>query len=84
MGGRGASSDFPQFVQDLPVPSLSVDNRASLEADISVEELEAALAQLNLGKAPGPNGFPLEYWRLVCRQVGQPMLDMFQEALEKR
>ncbi|KAJ1160002.1 hypothetical protein NDU88_000504 [Pleurodeles waltl] len=72
----GPSSDLSQFVQNLPVPSLSVDDRASLGADIPVEELRAALTQLKPGKVPGPNGFQSEYWCLVWRQVSQPMLDM--------
>ncbi|KAJ1130566.1 hypothetical protein NDU88_008917 [Pleurodeles waltl] len=79
---EGPHSDLPRFVQDLPVSSLSVDDRASLKEDISVEELRAALAQLNPGRVFGLNGFPPGYWRLVWRQAGQPMLEMFQVALE--
>ncbi|KAJ1218151.1 hypothetical protein NDU88_005734 [Pleurodeles waltl] len=74
--------DLPQFVQDLPVTGLSAGEKASLEVDITVEELRGALAQLNTGKAPGSNGFPPEYWYLVWQQAGQPMLEMFQEALK--
>ncbi|KAJ1099422.1 hypothetical protein NDU88_004523 [Pleurodeles waltl] len=79
----GACLDRPQFVQDLPIPRLSADDRASLEADILVEELGEALAQLNSEKASEPNGFLPEYWGLVWQQVSQPMLDMFQEAWER-
>ncbi|KAJ1150978.1 hypothetical protein NDU88_003765 [Pleurodeles waltl] len=56
--------DLPQFVQDLPVLSLSSEDRESLEVDITVEELRKALAQLQPGKAPGHNGFPPEYWSI--------------------
>ncbi|KAJ1150809.1 hypothetical protein NDU88_003598 [Pleurodeles waltl] len=75
--------DLLQFIHDLPVPSLSAEDRASLETDISVKELRTALGQLNSGKAPKLNGFPPEYWCLVWQHAGRPMLEMFQEAVEK-
>ncbi|KAJ1178182.1 hypothetical protein NDU88_003429 [Pleurodeles waltl] len=46
-------------------------------------QLRTALMLLNPGKAPRPNGFPPEYWRLLLQQAGQPLLEMFQEVLEK-
>ncbi|KAJ1138855.1 hypothetical protein NDU88_005236 [Pleurodeles waltl] len=74
--------DLQQFVHDLPVSRLSPEDREFLEADVTDEELQA-LGQLHSGKVPGPNGFQPEYWCLVLPHLGQPMLDMFQEALEK-
>ncbi|KAJ1100348.1 hypothetical protein NDU88_005434 [Pleurodeles waltl] len=64
-------------------PRLSLDNRESLEVDITVEELRVALVQLQPRKAPGPNGFLHEYWCLVWPQAGQPTLELFRELLEK-
>ncbi|KAJ1185465.1 hypothetical protein NDU88_002257 [Pleurodeles waltl] len=75
--------DLSQFVQDLMVPCLSIEDRKSLEADITAEELRKALAHLQPDKVPGPSRFPPKYWRLVWPQAGQPMLEMFQEALKR-
>ncbi|KAJ1209785.1 hypothetical protein NDU88_005158 [Pleurodeles waltl] len=78
----GLRPELPHFGQDLPVTGLSAEDRASLEANIMVEELTVALAHLNPRKTPGPNGFPPEYWHLVWQQAGQTMLEIIQEALE--
>lgn len=46
----------------------SVDDRAAAEwlnAEFTVEEVETALAAMNLGKAAGPDGIPVEFVRQV-------------------
>ncbi|KAJ1203001.1 hypothetical protein NDU88_006796 [Pleurodeles waltl] len=57
--------DLHQFVRDLPMPCLSLDDLDSLDAEVTGDNLWAALAPLQPGKAPGPKGFPQEYWCLV-------------------
>ncbi|KAJ1145968.1 hypothetical protein NDU88_012251 [Pleurodeles waltl] len=63
--------DLHQFVHDLLMPSLSLDNRDSMDTEITGDELRAGLGQL-----------PLEYWYLVWTQAGPLLLEMFQEALK--
>ncbi|KAJ1202951.1 hypothetical protein NDU88_006746 [Pleurodeles waltl] len=48
--------DLLQLVSDLPMLRLTLE-----ESDAMSEELRAALAQLHVGKAPDPNGFPAKF-----------------------
>ncbi|KAJ1126195.1 hypothetical protein NDU88_004603 [Pleurodeles waltl] len=67
-------TDMPKFVKDLLVPSLPFEDRASLDAENTVDELGGALAQLQPDRAPELNGFPREYWHLEWPQMGHSML----------
>ena len=55
--------DLTAFMRDLPVDGLSKRDRAALEEDITVDELGAAMSHVQSGKAPGPNGYPIEFYR---------------------
>ena len=50
-----------EFIKNLPVATLSDEQRAQLEEEITEEELLKALAQIQTGKALGPNGFPVKF-----------------------
>ncbi|KAJ1171455.1 hypothetical protein NDU88_003316 [Pleurodeles waltl] len=51
--------DLLQFVQDLPVPSLSAEDRVSLEMDVSVEQLRTALGQNKCREGFRPKWLPI-------------------------
>ncbi|KAJ1151703.1 hypothetical protein NDU88_004483 [Pleurodeles waltl] len=69
--------DLHTFIQDLTMPRLSPEDRDSLEVEVIYEELLAVLAQLQAGKAPGPNKFQTEFRRLVWPQSGPLLLEVF-------
>ncbi|XP_072094225.1 CST complex subunit TEN1 isoform X1 [Mobula birostris] len=61
-------SDFPHdsnfmhdFLSKLSFPKLSPEDCLSLETSISEEEIITAISSLNSGKAPGPDGFTVEF-----------------------
>lgn len=49
-------------IQNLQLPQLSCEDRDSLEAPFSREELKSALSHLNTGKCPGTDGIPPEFY----------------------
>uniref|UniRef100_A0A669D0H5 Reverse transcriptase domain-containing protein n=1 Tax=Oreochromis niloticus TaxID=8128 RepID=A0A669D0H5_ORENI len=64
------ASEFPQestlmdnFLKTLNVPMLSSDSKNRLDEPIRPEELGAAIASLQPGKSPGPDGFPVEFFK---------------------
>mgnify|MGYP002805175312 CR=1 FL=1 len=55
--------DLVEFMTDLPVRKLSPTNSETLEADISVDELGAAVFKIQSGKAPAPNWYAIEFFK---------------------
>lgn len=51
------------FLDQIEFPQLSDEARRTLDAPITVKELQAAVAALQLAKTPGPDGFPAEFYK---------------------
>ncbi|KAJ1193329.1 hypothetical protein NDU88_002627 [Pleurodeles waltl] len=79
---RPLPPDIASFVVDLPTIRLMLEERNSLEEAITFVELGDALGQLLLGKTPGLNRFPGEYFKAYWTQLGQEKVVMFLEALK--
>ena len=59
----------------------SCDARAC-EGPLSVAELRVALTTLPRGKSPGTDGLPYELYLALWDELGQPLCDAFNEALQ--
>lgn len=64
------TSELPQestlmdnFLTLLNIPTLSSDSKNRLYKPIMQEELSAANSSLQCGKSPGPDGFPIEFFK---------------------
>ena len=51
---------------------------------MSVEEITKAVNLMQSGKTPGPNGFPVEFYKALDSLVGPHLLEMFKGAYETR
>lgn len=51
------------FLDSLLLPSLGECHRAELEAPITTEEVLEVIKHLKWGTAPGPDGFPVPYYK---------------------
>lgn len=52
------------------LPRLSHRDRATLNANISMEELTAAVGQIVSGQAPGLDGLPTDFYKHFWRCLG--------------
>ena len=52
-----------------------------LARDISIEEIEGAIKALNNDKAPGPNGFPIEFYKSNISGICKDLHDLYSKAL---
>ena len=68
------------FLNHLQFKSLTDDVKEDLDKDISMEELLQAIKSINSGKAPGPDGLPIEFYKTFQKQLLTPLLDMFNES----
>ena len=62
---------------------LSDRDRESIEGKITVEEVLGAIAQLAIGKSPGPDGIPPEFYRTFATLLADDMTAMFNECWEE-
>uniref|UniRef100_A0A672ZVZ7 Reverse transcriptase domain-containing protein n=1 Tax=Sphaeramia orbicularis TaxID=375764 RepID=A0A672ZVZ7_9TELE len=58
-------------------------NCDSLKGEIKREEVVQAIHQLNVGKSPGPDGLPTEFYQLSIEEVLHLLTSMLNEGLNK-
>ena len=50
---------------------------------MTAEELIEANQNMNSGKAPGPDGLPIEFYKTFKTKLVEPLLSMFKECFQK-
>ena len=66
----------------LNFKDLGRDAADSLEVPFTVEEVFAALSDLNGDKAPGPDGFPIAFWLFCWDFVKEEVMGFFKDFFE--
>jgi hypothetical protein len=63
------------YVEDIP--QLSADECEILTRDFSEEEVREAIMQMERNKAPGPDGFPAEFYQKFWDVIKMDLMAMF-------
>lgn len=53
------------FFNGIEFSAINKVSHDSLEKDIQVEEIEESIASMKSGKAPGPDGFPSKFYKVL-------------------
>lgn len=82
------SSEFPSdltdmdaFLQDLDFPDMSTDAIDQLDSPLTTQELTLALQSMQNNKAPGPDGFPVEFFKAFHNQLIPLLHAVYVESL---
>lgn len=67
------------YLSSSQIPTLSPESVAELEAPITSEELELALNSTKPGKALGPDGFTLQFYKTLLSSLSPHMITFFNE-----
>jgi hypothetical protein len=59
------------------IPQLSSDEKNLLSADFTEIEVKEAVMQMKKNKAPGPDGFPAEFYQMFWDTIKDGMMAMF-------
>lgn len=70
------------FLDLLDIPRVPEGAQINLEGKISKQELLDALTRLPGGKAPGPDGFTIDFFKTFTEKLIDPLLEMFNYAIE--
>lgn len=68
---------------DEGLPKVSMEANAELEAQISAEELHAALQSQESGKAPGIDGLPTDFCKIFWPVIGEGLLTVLRDSVNK-
>jgi mannosylglycoprotein endo-beta-mannosidase len=61
------------------IPQVSPDENSILTAAFSEEEVFKAISQMEHNKAPGPDGFPAEFYKYFWEVIDADLMAMFMQ-----
>ena len=71
------------FLEQLHFRTISNDDKIVLDSPLTIKELYEAIGEVNSGKAPGPDGLPIEFYKTFKKQLVRPLLNMYEESFSK-
>lgn len=74
-------SGVASFLNSLQLPQLTKHHLDNLNAPFSVQEIEKAIISLPNGKAPGPDGFSGEYYKIFSTVLIPHLRQTFNAAV---
>lgn len=72
------------FLQKYSPSPISTDKAHNLEAPISDTEFKKAIKDMKLGKAPDPDGLPLQYYKTFSHILKTQFLKTFQSLKSEK
>lgn len=78
-----SQQEMHAFLNSLTLPTLSVSQVDLLDAPITKEEIVDVISGLPSSKAPGPDGFTAEFFKVYAEELSPLLLQMYSEALDK-
>lgn len=66
----------------LYLPSL-MKGKKILEPELSEHEVHKVMMSLQNNEAPGPDGYPIEYFKTFSKKIVLPVTNMIKEAFPK-
>ena len=72
------------YFENLQLPSLEESDKRDTEKPIDMLEIENAIKKMKSGKAPGPDGFPIEFYKKFAPKLIPVLLKMFEEVLDSK
>ena len=79
---RGTAAPPTQNNRNNPKPKLLTQNPGIADTPITIKEVMLTIAKLKYGKAPGPDGIPIECFKAMTETQLTPYLNMFNEWLD--
>ncbi|KAJ3582854.1 hypothetical protein NHX12_024244 [Muraenolepis orangiensis] len=61
---------------------VSPEENSQLEAVLTLQELFTAMGSLQNGRAPGMDGFPVDFYKSFWSEIGQDLLEVLNDSLQ--
>lgn len=83
-------SDFPsdtttmdQFFNSLTIPTIEPTAANELDLPLELNEVVEAIKLMQSHKAPGPDGYPTEFFKKFIEKLAPLLLDVYNESIER-
>ena len=73
-------SNYQTFFSNIKLPVISGDQKNSLDSPITVEEVKKAISSMRVGKSPGLDGFPSEYYKKFVDKLAPILKTVYDES----
>lgn len=70
-------ADIDEYILSSQMPSLPLEVQGDLDAPITLEELQLAVGAMKPGKATGPDGYTIQYYKTLLSITGPRMVTFF-------
>lgn len=70
------------FLNDLNISTINPDQKESLEQPTGLQKVIDSINAMLNGKTPGPDGFPMEFYKAFVSKIAPLLLKMFENSLE--
>uniref|UniRef100_A0A3B4VI77 Reverse transcriptase domain-containing protein n=1 Tax=Seriola dumerili TaxID=41447 RepID=A0A3B4VI77_SERDU len=71
------------FLDNLATPSINPDRRKDLDKPITLNEVISSISAMQSGKAPGPDSYPVEFYKRFSSKLAPLLLEMFNHSLDQ-
>ena len=71
------------YLNQVNVPLLSENEKSGCEGKITETELLSAMKNMNNGKSPGYDGFPIEFYKVFWHDIKSPLLNSLNASFER-
>lgn len=72
-----------KFLDDLYIPPISDNFKEQLDRKLDASEIAGAIANMRGGKAAGPDGLPVDIYKIFKDKLIEPLLAMYEEAFQQ-
>lgn len=72
--------NYETFFSKISLPEMSGDQRDFLDSPIMVEEVKKAISSMRVGKSPGLDGFPSEYYNKYADKLAPILKTVYDES----
>lgn len=82
----GASSKelVDDFFSQIEMPSSDESDKSGLERNTTLTEIDNAIKKMKPGKAPGPDGYPSEFFKKFAPKLLPLLVKVFEEVLVRK
>lgn len=75
--------DMASFLQNLNFTTIDPAIAGDLKAPIETNKINLAIKRMKGNKAPGPDGFPVEFFKKFQNKLSPLLLSVYTESLER-
>lgn len=77
------TTDMTLFLENLEMPTLDPGAIEELDSPLSIEEIMISIKSMQNNKAPGPDGFSVEFFKKIQNKLAPLLLSVYNESLKR-